>query len=195
MSQDVITDFDIPELPSAQDDEREGIALWMKSRFEKIEQDTAERELILRTVGDHPSPIFGKLVRRLAGLLGMSAKAQIARMLDINVGILDRFYLDELRLGVAEVNVAVAATMLQIATDQHNPSAGKVGMTWLERRGGEDWKPASKKIEVDDRRDKPPVIDSSKMTYEERQQMKAMLTRISDGGDGEPLQPDEDPLI
>lgn len=190
------TDFDIPELPGAEEGDREQIALWMKARFEKIEADNAEREMILRTAGDHPSPIFGKMVRRLAGLLGMSAKTQIARMLDISVDILNRFYIEDLELGIAEVNVAVAGTMLQIATDQHNPSAASAGMKWLERRGGNDWKPPAKKLILGKEDEKSAVIDSSKLTFEQRQQMRAMINYVQEGGEGEPLQPGEDePLI
>ena len=169
---------------------REALSIWMKSQFEAQEAAALERAELLRTVGEHPSPIFARLVKKFAGL-GI-AKSHIAKLLEIAVGTLETHYGNELELGVAETNAMVAANMLLIATDPANPGAGKVGMTWLDRRGGQPWRAPSQKIEVADQRDAgPPVIDSSKLTYEERQAMRAMLTRIAEGGEGEPLQENE----
>jgi hypothetical protein len=179
------------DLPDVPDDKREAISLWLKERFETIERQAEERAEMLRTVGEHPSPIFQKFVRRFAGL-GIS-KTGIAKLLDMGVGTLMQHYSGEIELGAAETTVAVAGSMLKIATDPDNPSAAKVGMSWLERRGGEEWKPAAKKLEIDDSRNKAPIIDSSKLTYEERSALRLMLTRVANGGEGDPVE--EDPII
>ena len=180
-----------PDLPDIEPDKREAISLWLKERFETIERQADERAEALRTVGEHPSPIMAKFVRRFAGL-GIS-KSGIARLLDIGVGTLASHYAAEIELGTAETTVAVAGSMLKIATDTDNPSAAKVGMSWLERRGGDPWKPAAKRLEVDNNPNKAPVIDSSKLTYDERQQLRLMLTRVANGGEGDPIE--EEPEI
>jgi hypothetical protein len=161
----------------------------MKAQFEKIEADHQQRVDILRTAGEHPSPVFGRMVKRFSALGIM--RGHIAKLLDVSLSTLATHYADELELGVAEANAAVATNMLRIATDPENPAAGKVGMAWLDRRGGEQWAPATKKIEVEDVTQRPPIIDSSKLTYEERQQMRAMLTRIAEGGAGDPVEDSE----
>lgn len=173
---------------------REELSLWMKDRFEAIESEAERRIELLRTIGEHPSPIFARLVKKFAGL-GI-ARAHIAKLLDIGVGTLMEHYADEMELGVAETNAMVATNMLKIATSETNPAAGKVGMSWLDRRGGEPWRAPAQKVEVKSGDAQPPIIDSSKLTYDERQQMRAMLERISNGGEGDPIQPDEnDPVI
>lgn len=185
---------DDPEiiLPNVPEGQREAISLWLQERFETIERQAEERTEILRTVGEHPSPIMAKFVRRFAGL-GIS-KSGIARLLDIGVGTLAMHYEHELELGKAETVVAVAGTMLKIATDVDHPSAAKVGIRILESQGGPEWAPATKKIAMSRDEDKAPVIDSSKLTYEERISLRAMLTRVANGGEGDPIDDDE-PVI
>ena len=84
--------------------------------------------------------------------------------------------------------------MVRIATSLSDPAAAKVGMDMLARRGGENWRPATKRLEVDNdpNKGKPPVIDSSKLTYEERAQLREMLERVANGGEGDPIESDED---
>jgi hypothetical protein len=183
----------MPAAPAERGAAREELSLWMKAQFEKIETEHQQRVEILRTAGEHPSPVFGKMVKRFAAL-GI-VRAHIAKLLDVSLSTLTTHYADELELGVAEANAAVATNMLRIATDPSNPAAGKVGMAWLDRRGGEQWAPATKKIEVEDVTQRAPIIDSSKLTFAERQQMRAMLTRIADGGTGESVEDDEGGVI
>ena len=179
----------IPDSPEVRGAAREELSLWMKSQFEMLESEHQERVHVLRTAGEHPSPVYGNMVKRFSALGIM--RAHIAKLLDMTLMTLMTHYADELELGVAEANAAVATNMLRIATDPVNPAAGKVGMAWLDRRGGEEWAPATKKIEVEDVTRRPPIIDSSKLTYEERAQMRAMLTRIADGGSGDPVGDDD----
>jgi hypothetical protein len=82
--------------------------------------------------------------------------------------------------------------MMRIGASDSDPNAGRVGMQILDRRGGEEWRPPAQKMEIDDSRNKPPVIDSSKLTYEERQQLRQMLTRVAEGGEGDPVEPTEE---
>ena len=58
---------DLPNLP---DDKREAITLWVKSRLEESEKAHQDRIELLRTAGEHPSPIYERFVR-LAGELGL----------------------------------------------------------------------------------------------------------------------------
>jgi hypothetical protein len=176
-----------PEVTGAQ---RELVAAWMKQKMRDLDEANRERIETLRTAGEHPSPIFSGMVRRFAGL-GLS-KTHVAKLIGASVGVINEHYGEDFEIGVAEVNATVAASMLSIATDPFNPAAGKVGMTWLDRRGGSEWAPATKKIEVENTTRQPPVIDSTKLTFEERQQLRIMLTRIANGGEGDP---EEEPVI
>lgn len=179
-----------PELPpeNAAGSRREQIALWMKERIDSIASQYEERIELLRQGGEHPNPVHGKMVKKFA-MLGIS-KSQIAKLLEIGMTTIVTYYEDEFDRGIAEGNAAVAMTMLHIATDPTNPQAGKVGMSWLDRRGGDEWAGSAKKVQIEDKRTAP-MIDSSKMTFEERQTMRAMLTRITEGGEGEPLRDGE----
>lgn len=179
--------IELPELP---DPERAAISMWMQQRFDIIEQEHQARIELLRTAGEHPSPIFASMVRRFGGL-GLP-KTLCAKMLGIGVGTLTQHYEDDYDLGTAEVLSTVAANMVRIATSTCDNANAKVGMAILERRGGNEWRPPSKKIEIDDGSNAPPIIDSSKLTYEERQTLRAMLTRVANGGEGDPVGPGED---
>lgn len=182
---------DIPPLPQEQGASREQLALWMKERFEKIEREHAERVELLRTVGEHPSPVFSRMAKNF-GALGLP-KSLAAKMLGISTTMLSAHYADDYDLGAAEILSHVAANMIRIAVSTDDPNAAKVGMDVLNRRGGEEWRPPAQKLEVSGKTDSPPVIDSSKLTFEERAQMRAMLERIAAGGEGDP--PEEDPVI
>jgi hypothetical protein len=182
------------DLPDVPDNQREAISLWMKDRFEIIEREHQSRIELLRTAGEHPSPIFASMVKRFGGI-GLP-KSLSAKMLGISVSTLTTHYADDYDLGAAEIISSVAANMLRIATSQTDPAASKVGMAVLDRRGGDEWKPPTKRIEMDNNPNKAPIIDSSKLTFEERAQLRIMLTRIANGGEGDPIEPSEDdPII
>lgn len=184
---------DLPELPDVDGAEREALSLWIKDRLEASERNHNERVELLRTAGEHPSPIFARLVRT-CGELGLS-KNMTAKRLNIGVGALLEHYADDYELGASEIISAIAANMNRKAISSSDPNAAKVGLAILERRAGTEWEPPSKKIKIDDGRNKPPIIDSSKLTIEERQQLRLMLTRVANGGEGDPVEQEEDPLI
>jgi hypothetical protein len=64
-------------------------------------------------------------------------------------------------------------------------------MKVLERQGGEEWLPPLKRVADVTDPSAPPVIDSSKLTAEERNQLREMLMRVAEGGEGEPVGEDE----
>ena len=178
---------DLPNLP---DDKREAITLWVKSRLEESEKAHQDRIELLRTAGEHPSPIYARFVR-LSGELGLS-KSLTAKQLGITTTILANHYAEDYSLGEAEILSAIAANMNRKAISDTDPAAASIGMKILERRLGETYAPPTKKIDVSNDRNKTPVIDSSRLSFEERAQLRAMLTRVANGGEGDP---EEDPII
>jgi hypothetical protein len=183
-----------PALLEVQGAVREELSAWFKAQIAALEEDHEQRILLLRTVGEHPSPIFQRqVVAHAARGIG---KQQTAAMMGISVGILNAHYASDFARGIAAATEKVAESMFKIATDPNHPAAGKVGMDWLKRRGGAEWQEKNT-LEIEDKRESnAPIIDSSKFTYEERQLMRAMIERIANGGEGEPLQPDEElPVI
>lgn len=171
--------------------ERQALTVWWSERVAQMERDHKERVKLLRTVGEHPSPIFAHQVRMFGGL-GMS-RILVARILGISIRELEIYYGDEYELGDAEVVGSVASNMIRIATSLTDPAAAKVGMDFLSRRGGQLWRPPAQKLEVLDDREKPKnTIDSSKLTYEQRQQLRLMIEHVQSGEPGEPIQPGED---
>jgi hypothetical protein len=184
----------MPDGKSLQEADREALAAWMRDRIETMQRQSEERIEKLRTVGEHPSPIFSGMVRNF-GALGIEISL-VARLMNVSVTIMKSHYLADYELGKAEIISSVAANMLRIGTSVMHQDAAKVGMDILNRRGGEEWRPPAQKLEVKKTDDGPPIIDSSKLTYEERRQLRQMLVRIENGGEGEPLTPDENqPLI
>lgn len=172
----------MPVVEDARGSERERLAAWMRTRFEEIERLHAERVELLRTVGEHPSPVFAKIVR-IDGALGMP-KSLVAKKLGMATASLELHYGADYDMGAAEILSSVMANALRIATSTTDPNAGRLAMQVLDRRGGSEWKPPAQQVSVENK-DAPPIIDSSKMTPEERQQMRVMLTRITEGGGDE----------
>ena len=184
----------MPVLEQTVGESREALSEWMKSRFEEMEHNYKTRIERLRNGGEHPSPVFQKQIRLFAAL-GIEPKL-IARMCFITKHILETYYEEDLELGKAEAMVPIAANMMRIATSLNDPNNAKVGMEWLNRRGGEEWKPPAQKLELSKKDNGPPVIDPSNLTAEERAQLRQMMNRVLAGGTGDPIDPDEeDPVI
>lgn len=175
----------MPVVAEVQGGERERLSLWFKEQIDYIQRESDARIEILRTVGEHPSPIMARFVR-LDGQLGLE-KSIVARRLGLSVRMLEECYGEDYELGKADVVSSVAANMIRIGQSQTDPAAAKVGMDILSRRGGQEWRPAAQKLEVNDDRNKPPVIDSSALTYEDRQALRAIVTRaLEQKTDAEP---------
>ena len=175
----------MPDAATIRGAEREAMALWIKERANEIDAKYQERIELLRTVGEHPSPIFQKIVRT-HGALGMP-KRLVARLLGLTQRDLKAFYEDDYELGELEAMSSVAANALRIASSPSHPDAARIAIQVLDRRGGEEWKPPAQKVEVNNTNNAPPVIDSSKLSPEERQQLRAMLLRVTQGGQSEPI--------
>jgi hypothetical protein len=179
----------MPAVSDATGGEREALSMWWKQRIQEIEAVHQERIEVMRNVGEHPSPVFARIVR-MDGALGMP-KSLLAKKLGMAVETLMRHYGDEYDLGSAEVISQVAANMLRIGTSLTDPAASTVGMKILDRRGGTEWRPPAQQVQVKTESDAPPVIDSSKLSFEERAQLRTMLTRIAEGGEGDPVDAEE----
>ena len=181
--------IEVPEgmnpAPEIQGSAREQLALWMKERVREIDEENRARIELLRTVGEHPSPIFQNIVQQ-HGALGMP-KSLIAKLLGLTVASLDKYYADDYDLGHLSAIRAVAANAMRIASSPTDPNAGRVAIQVLDRRGGEEWKPPAQKIIDETDRNKAPIIDSSKLTFEERAALRVMLERVANGGQGDPL--------
>jgi hypothetical protein len=184
---------EVEEYPSLRPaDEREVVANFWRTRMETIEREHQQRVEILRTAGEHPSPVFAAQVKS-AGALGLG-KSVTCRLLGIAIHTLEMHYAADYELGTAEVISSVAANMIRIGTSVTDPANAKVGMDILSRRGGQEWRPPAQKLEVNDDREAPKnVIDSSKLTAEQRQELRRMIEYAQAGGEGEPLQPGEGP--
>jgi len=153
---------------------------FMKAELESIARSYQEREDLIKSGGEHPMPLYAKLVHNHAAM-GQTIP-QICRYLGISRPVLERWYADELELGVAQINLRIASNVARKALSD-DPDAAKIGLDWLDRRGGDGWRKSTQKIEVEDK--KPPVIDSSKLTAEEREQLRAIVTRLTATEDGE----------
>ncbi len=169
--------------------EREQLANWWRGRMEQIEREHEERVRILREGGEHPSPIFAKQVKMM-GALGMP-KGLVCKILCLSPYNLQTHYADEYEQGSAEIIAQVAANMIRIGTSVSDPANAKVGMDILSRRGGEEWRPPAQKVEMKDEREQPKnVIDSSRLTADERMQLRQMIERVQEG-DGDTVEQGE----
>lgn len=185
---------DLPDGVRIPESDREALATWWRTRMEQIEAEHQARIDLLRTVGEHPSPVFAKQVRML-GALGMP-KSLAAKLLGLAPYTLETHYGEEYDIGAADVIAQVAANMIRIGTSTTDPANAKVGMDILSRRGGQEWRPPAQKLEVADDRETPKnVIDSSKLTYEQRVELRKMIEYAQSGESGEPLKPSEGELV
>ena len=176
--------------PEVQGADREAVAVWIKEQIDAVEQEHRARIELLRHGKEHPNPAFEGIVRR-HGIVG-TQKSTLAKLLGISVGTLNAHYAEVYEIAAAETMAKIGANVIQKAMNPNDPDSAKLAMAILDRRGGEEWRPPTRRLEVDKKEGQSlPVIDSSKMTYEERQQMRAMLERIANGGDGDPPEEEE----
>lgn len=183
----------LPDPGRIPDDQRVMLNDWWRARLDQIDLEHAERIEILRTVGEHPSPLFERQAREF-GALGMG-KALAARAMGISIHNMNTYYADAYEAGSASVVASVAANMLRIGMSITDPSNARVGMDILSRRGGAEWLPPVKKNEdVTNRPHDKSVIDASLLTEDERQQLRLMIERVKNGGAAEPPREDEAPL-
>lgn len=132
-----------------------------------------------------PTEVFRRQVQMFRAM-GYN-QGKIADLLMIGEKTLRKHYKWELENGVEEYHGLIAANLMQIAAMPGHRDAAKVGMWWLERRAAE-FRP-TRGVEVTGANGgpvttqalaQPPVLDSRKMTYEQRQKMRALLNEIAE---------------
>jgi len=162
--------------------ERETITAWFRQRLEQSEREHNDRIELLRTVGEHPSPVFATQAR-MFGMLGLP-RDLAAKMLQLTAHMFEVHYGDQYELGQADVIASVAANAIRIGTSTTDPAAAKTAMDILARRGGVEWKPPAQQVKMEDLRDPPAknVIDTSSWPVEKRMQLEAMLREEMNGG-------------
>lgn len=150
---------------------------WQKEQAEFLEKEQASIDLALQDAGDHPSLAYARQVRRLGGL-GIPPDL-IAVRLGITEGLLFQHYEVDLKQGEGLMLGPVAANMYRMATSGNGKWALKAATEILNRRGGEPWRPPAQKVEITDERKAAGkgIIDSSKLSWEEREQLKGMIER------------------
>lgn len=166
----------VPETPNVPDHQREALSTWMKERLEEMQEHYELRIQTLRTVGEHPSPLMSKYVRTFAGL-GLS-NAYIARLCNTSTSTIERHYESDIELGKAETVAMVATNAVRIATSLTDPAASKVALAILDRRGGEDWKPPTKRVEMGDI-EKPKTLDTSALSFDEREELRQLMLKMA----------------
>ena len=163
--------------PDIQGSDREALSLWIKAQLEEVEREHQARIELLREGREHPCPAFERIVRN-HGIVG-TPKSTLAKLLGISNTVLMTHYGDAYEVAAAETMAKVASNMVRIATSMSDPAAAKVGMDMLARRGGEEWRPATKRLEVDNDPNKnaAPLLDTSNMSAEDRQAIREIMER------------------
>jgi hypothetical protein len=154
------------------------LAQWWRDHVAAIERDGADRTRLLADAGAHPSEIFAQQARMFAGM-GLPRDVA-ATLLGLPESEFDVHYGADYTVGRAQMIMPVAANMLRIATSSEDRFAVKAATEVLNRLGGEEWRPPAQKLEIDDsRKSKAGVIDSSKLSWEDRQVMRGILERAT----------------
>jgi hypothetical protein len=154
--------------------DRQSLATWWREQIVQLEKEHQERVETLSGAGEHPSAAYASQVRKF-GALGMPVDA-IAILLGVPETVLLQHYESDWRIGESLLIAPVAANLFRIATSGNDRVAYKAAIDILNRRGGEEWRPPAQKLEIDDsRKNKTRVIDSSKLTFEQRQQLRAII--------------------
>ena len=153
---------------------------WWRDQMEAVERSIEERRDMLADSGEHPSEIFAHQARKF-GALGIPRDVA-ATLLEISDADFENWYGNEYTVGSAETMVPVAQNLLRMATSMNDRVAVKAATEFLNRRGGEEWRPPAQKLEIDDgRAPKRGVIDSSRLSWEDRELMRGVLQRALTG--------------
>jgi hypothetical protein len=157
-------------------DDRATQASWWAGQTALMLEERAELARLAGSEVDHPSPQYAQYAATY-GMIGMPVELA-AKRLGISQGQFEQHYRHDYEIGASQVLSQVATNVLRIAMSSNDKTAIKAGIEFLERRGGEEWRKPAQKIEIDDgRRTKAVVFDSSKLTFEERAQVRAIIER------------------
>jgi hypothetical protein len=149
--------------------ERALTALWWRDQVAELDRAAKERGESLK---GSEAQLRGQA--RVFGALGMPADVAAALM-GVNEGAFQAQYGDAYAVGSATMLAQVAANYLRIATSTNDRYAVKACGDIMNRRGGEPWRQPAQKLEVSRPGPKANLIDSSKLTFEERQALKAII--------------------
>ena len=149
--------------------ERALTALWWRDQVAELDRAAKERGESLKG---------GEAVQRgqarVFGALGMPTDV-VAALMGVNEGAFQAQYGDAYAVGSATMLAQVAANYLRIATSTNDRYAVKAAGDIMNRRGGEPWRQPAQKLEVSRPSAKANLIDSSKLTFDERQALKAII--------------------
>ena len=171
---------DLMPLAEAMQIARESAAKWMTRTVKEMNREHEARIKDLREGREHPNPLHARYVKKFSAL--RMPKYLISRLLEIPTDTLAKCYADECELGHAEAFAAVATNYFRIATSDTDPGARQAAADWLAKHGGKEWQPpAQRNIHIDENAEAP-LIDSSKLTFEDRAALREMLTRLDEEG-------------
>lgn len=143
---------------------------WWRKQVAELDRAASDRKLAMRN-GDeavHASQA------RVFGALGVPPDVAAALM-GVTEGQFQGQYAEDYAVGSATIVARVSANFLRIATEGEDRYAVKAAAQILQSRGGEPWRPPAQKIEVERTAPKSNLIDSSKLTAEERQALRAII--------------------
>lgn len=170
---------DLMPLPEAMQIARESMSAWVTKEMALMRKEHEKRVKRIKAGKEHPMPFCSELVKRWAGL--GASREQVARLCGVSWRTISEYYDDDYELGVVQFNMPVAANLWRIARSETDPQAANAAMKWLERRGGENWKPPRLEVKTEHTQEKP-LIDSSRLTFEDRAALRQMLTRLDEEG-------------
>lgn len=171
--------------PKAPPTDSELTAIWWREQVADLDRAAKARGESMRSGDDavHASQA------RVFGALGVPADVAAALMGMSEVQFQAQ-YAEDYGVGSAAIIARVSANLLRIATSTNDRYAVKAAIEVMNRRGGEPWRPPAQKLEVTHPAPKAKLLDSSKLTFEERQRIREILlaaaTRESAPALGEP---------
>jgi hypothetical protein len=149
--------------------ERALTALWWRDQVAELDRAAKERGESLK---GSEAQLRGQA--RVFGALGMPSDVAAALM-GVNEGTFRAQYGDAYAVGSATMLAQVAANYLRIATSTNDRYAVKACGDIMNRRGGEPWRQPAQKLEVSRPSARANLIDSSKLTFEERVALRSII--------------------
>jgi hypothetical protein len=165
------------ELPKVRQRARKNAkkTLAMRTQLTSIRQQLITARSGKGPKGTHiPTPSLRALVMNFRGT-GMSMH-NIAKMMGTTVHTLRTYYAQELDVGEIEANYLVANTLFRVATDVNHPGVVPAARRWLEVRAV-GWNPTHRVEEVKSE-STAPIIDSKRLTPDERLQLAELMEKI-----------------
>ncbi len=164
----------------------------------RLRTTLTKTRMLLRTArlgkgpnGAHlPTPALRNLVMSFRAT-GMTMH-DIGRLLGISGTAVKEHYATELECGELEANYLVANTLFRVATNEMHPGVVNAARRWLEVRAV-GWNPTHR-VEQVATQSEAPLIDSSRLTPEERLQLAQLMEKII-ARESEPGPDDEDPTV